>query len=505
MEPQQADDEVDGIADPEDSPTEREATVRDGLKWIGFTLPEQTTLLDQFGTDLKTFVTMDERDLDRLDKYLGSVKPISERVLVGFKRLGLLKGLIHWAKDKKRIGMAVNVTIKLDDPTKARVKFMEELNESMVRQSIRILTTDAQLDTRSKAASPGKLKDEKNWDKWEQALVLMLSILRGVSGVPLSYVIREQDGEIGGVYNSFLDQSIACVSLVGPHFEADARVVHEIIETLTNSENAAHWLKDIKKKNDGRKDMVALRSHYRGAGNQSRRIANAQGLHATLHYKNERAMKFADFISKAKEMFDIYEDCNEPQKESVKLRFLWEKIDSATLQMPMEIMKADLSRDENSWSFVSACDHLSSLTIPSGKAKVSFQTSAIEKKGGAKSNVMKDGELFTGSYSPTEWFQVLTRDERDQVQAARSKEGKPHYGKKKDKRTPKTDRKVQALEKKLKKSKKTISALKREAKAEAEEEDDDSDEADESDEGGNAGTKFGGRSEKKRQKKKPKK
>ena len=109
----------------------------------------------------------------------------------------------------------------------------------------------------------------------------------------------------GDTYPSFVDQCIIRARLQGPEFEADARTVHQILQSLTVGENAEHWLKDLRKQHNGRKDMVALRAHYRGAGNQSRRVNQAQKLKETLHYKNERAMKFSDFISKAKQMFNL--------------------------------------------------------------------------------------------------------------------------------------------------------------------------------------------------------
>jgi hypothetical protein len=477
--------------------SERESTMSDVLKWLGFTLVEQKVLLGHLGDELRTFLNITPKEMDQLSKEIST--SVRSKMAIGFKRLKLLKGVIHWAKDKQRIGSNVSVVVTIGAALSAQFEFLEELQTSIDREAIRVESTDS-IEARSKAASPGRLKDERNWDKWEQGLILMLSILRGVNGVPLSYVIREEEHKAGTTYNSFLDESIAKVSLHGPQFEADSRTVHQIIETLTSGENATHWLKELKSKNDGRKDMVALRSHYRGAGNQSRRISNAQGLHATLHYKTERAMKFSDFISKVKEMFDIYEDCNEPQPESVKLRFLWEKIESTVLQMPIEIMKADLSRDTNSWTFVKACDHLASLIPADGKSGVKFAASAIEsEKSAAKSNIIRNGTIFIGTYSPNDWFEVLTKDERDQVNAERKKGGKPHFGKK---NKPRSNQKIQALEKKLKKSKKTISSMKRATK---ETEDDDTSDSDSSTAGDNAGNAFGGRAEKKRQKKKKKK
>jgi hypothetical protein len=481
----------------ETSVTVRDSTMSDVLTWVGFLKSEQKILKGQLGDSPKNFLTITSRELEQVAKELASTSSGTAKMTIGLTRMKLLKGLIHWANDKERIGLEVTMQIPSNDEVGAKFEFLEELRVSIERQGIRMKTTESQSEARSKTASPGKLKDERQWDKWEKGLVLMLSILRGVNGVPLSYVIREKEHQRGVQYNSFIDESVAKVSLKGPPFEADTRTVHETIEMLTGGENATHWLKELENKADGRKDMTALRSHFRGAGNQSRRISSAQGLHATLHYKNEQAMKFTDFITKVKAMFDIYQDCGEPQTESAKLRFLWDKVDSAYLQIPMEVSKAALSHASTSWTFVTACDHLASQIAVDGKPKVKFAASAIDSgKAANKSNIMKDGKLFTGSYPGNEWFKVLTKDEHDKVTAERRKGGKPHFAKK---GKQDNNREVQALEKKLKKSKKTISSLKR---ATNDDEDEASSDTGSSADGDNAGNAFGGRAEKQRKKKK---
>jgi hypothetical protein len=304
---------------------------------------------------------------------------------------------------------------------------------------------------------------------------------------------------------AFVDQCTARAKLEGPEFEADTRTVHQILQSLTVGENAAIWLKDLAKKNDGRKDMAALRSHYRGAGNQSRRINQAKRLHETLHYKNERAMKFSDFISKAKQMFNIYEDCKETQPESAKLRFLWQKVDNQELQPAIEAMRAQLGQNASAWTFVTACDHLASQIPADGTTRAKFTTSALDRGGGngdATSKIMRDGKIHTGQYTKTEWWDVLSQEDRDRVMAERKKTRSQHTGKKNAKSKPKgQDRKVKALEKKVKNFERKLSSLQRSTGAT----EDSSASSDSSVDGDNAGNAFGGRAAKKSAKKKRKK
>ena len=471
------------------------------LEWIGFeNAADRDQVQEELG-DLSEFLTILPRELDGLVKTLSSRTPANTRIFIGFQTLKKLKSVIYWAKDKDRVGQAVSVT-EGSDVFHSKYLFLQELAESTQRQAIRTSNKDS-LESRAKAASPGKLKDELDWDIWEQGFVTMLSILEGVNGVPLVYVIREEQHEVGDVYTSFVEECIGRARLQGPEFEADARSVHQTLQSLTVGENAEHWLKDLQKKNDGRQDMAALRSHYRGAGNQSRRINQAKKLFETLHYKTERALKFSDFISKAKKMFNIYEDCNEPQPESVKLRFLWEKLDSPYLQGAIEAMRAQLGQNELAWTFVGACDHLASLIPPDGATpRAKFTASALGKGTGvATSNIMRDGKLHTGTYTKEEWWDVLSNEERKQVVAERKKSGSNHTSRRKERSKPDGHhRKIQSLEHKLKKKTKKISALQRAIKEETSSSDSDS-----SSDGDNAGNAFGGRAAKQRSKKKKRK
>jgi hypothetical protein len=64
---------------------------------------------------------------------------------------------------------------------------------------------------------------------WESGLQTLFSIQVGVNGVPLAYVIREEDHVDGTVYPSFVEECVARARLDGTEFAEDARTVHQII------------------------------------------------------------------------------------------------------------------------------------------------------------------------------------------------------------------------------------------------------------------------------------
>jgi hypothetical protein len=497
-----AEDAYIGAAHPEEDMSSMEQV----LEWIGFTVQgHRETLLEEIGYDLKDFLETTQRELESLAKVLQSRTPVATRIPIGLRKLRQLKACTHWAKDRDRLGLDIAID-GLEEGDNAKIQFLDELKASKDRAIISS-EGDTSRISRAKEASPGKLKDEKSWVDWESGLQTLFSIQLGVNGVPLAYVIREEEHEAGTVYPSFVEECIARARLDGTEFAEDSRTVHQIIQSLTVGENAAHWLKDNVRKRNGRLDMVALRSHFRGAGNQSRRINQANHLQEKLHYKNERAMPFSDFISKVKEMFNIFADCGEPHPESAKLRFLWERVSSPILLPTVDAMKAQLGQDETAWKFVAACDHLASQIPADGGPRAKYATSALERggTGDATSATTKHGQLSTRNYSNEEWWN-LSAEERKKVAADRKKEGnstrhKNGRNKGRSKSKPKADKDYQALVKAVKSQGKTISALKLVASGRMKEA---SSETSSDSDGDNAGNAFGGRAAKKRNKKRQK-
>ena len=70
----------------------------------------------------------------------------------------------------------------------------------------------------------------------------------------------------------------------------DARKVHQLLKNFLTAELAEQWIRPLAPRGNGRDDVLELRHHYEGEGNQSRRIASADKYRETLHYKSEHVM-----------------------------------------------------------------------------------------------------------------------------------------------------------------------------------------------------------------------
>ena len=351
--------------------------------------------------------------------------PAANRIIFGMQRIKCLISMMHWAQDHQRCSKDPD----LDDIANAD-EFKEALLVSAQRASLR--KTDAeQVDTISKAADPGKFKDEKKWSDWEPAFVNYLSTIPGARGVPLSYVVRENDApdhetDFG---NDFTACSIACAPLDDSSFRANARKVHQLLMNFLVAESAEQWMKDLTPRVNGRCDMEALRNHYGGEGNASRRIATAEKLRESLHYKNEHSLPFLTFLDRMQKMFNIFKE---------------------------EFVRYDL----DGITYTEAANHLTTAVSELPKFQLARRVSAANRIcGGGKGKHKRDsiytgdGTIFTGYYSKIMSF---SKEERDKVIEARERKNR----RKNDKRD--TKRKIselQSLTEDIAMMKRTVSQL----------------------------------------------
>ena len=288
--------------------------------------------------------------------------------------------MMHWAQDHQRCSK---------DPDLIDIANTDEFKEALLisAQRVSLQKTDAeQVDTISKAADPGKFKDEKKWPDWEPAFMNYLSTIPSVRGVPLLYVVRENDTpdhetDFG---NDFTTCSVACAPLNDASFSADARKVHQLLMNFLVAESAEQWIKDLTPRVNGRRDMEALRNHYGGEGSASRRIATAEKLRESLHYKSE---PFSTFLDRMQKMFNIFKEEGEQLTENAKVRELFKRVQHMQLQ---DTVKALCVRyDLDGLTYTKAANHLTAVETtvtsrssePQGLRRFTLRSTGRENKG----------------------------------------------------------------------------------------------------------------------------
>ena len=232
------------------------ADVNQCLQWIGFAdVNQRNSIIDEACLNtLRDLFDVSEVDIRDMAESFLKRSPANTRIIFGMRCIKWLIAMMHWAQDFKRCSLVP----VLDDINNAD-EFKEVLQVVAQRAALQKTDTD-QVDTISKAADPGKFKDEKKWPDWEPAFVNYLSTIPGVEGVPLSYVVRANDApdhqtDFG---DDFISRSVAGAPLQGAAFRADARKVHQLLMNFLVAESAEQWIRGHVNQVNGRLDMVAL-------------------------------------------------------------------------------------------------------------------------------------------------------------------------------------------------------------------------------------------------------
>ena len=242
---------------------------------------------------------------------------------------------------------------------------------------------DDQVETISKAANPGKFKNERKWRDWEPAFINYLSTIPGSYHVPLSYVVRENedpahDRDFG---EDFQAEMIACAPLHGAHFRADARRVHQLLKNYLVAETAEQWIKGLEVHGDGRHNMMALRENYSGEGNASRRITAAERMRESLHYKREHSLAFSVFLDRMQRMFNIYEEDQEEFSENAKIRELFIRVQHPQLQDTVKKLKVRF--DMEGLTYTQAANHLTAAVSELPEFHTTRRVAAAHIRGGS--------------------------------------------------------------------------------------------------------------------------
>jgi hypothetical protein len=207
------------------------------MKWIGFDGVKAERAAAEIGGRLRDFGEFSHLDVKMLTENLRGL-PSAIRIHVNLAQSKNIKATIDWVKDQDRVNKTPSIAYLNEE------SFIDAIRESAKREVIREAAKE-NAENLEKEASPGKLTGEKVWDKWKAGLENQLFMLYGVNGVPLVYVIREnEEPEEGKVYTSFTQECVEKCRLTGQEFSEVAKYVHNIILSLVDGEDAEQWIKE---------------------------------------------------------------------------------------------------------------------------------------------------------------------------------------------------------------------------------------------------------------------
>ena len=114
-----------------------------------------------------------------------------------------------------------------------------------------------------------------------------LKIIVGAQGIPLSYVIRENDTPDQTERETWEEKSVLAVPLTRILYNQSNLTVHSIVlRNIDDSSDEFTYMKPYIKKDDGRTGIKALRSRYENVATQEQYVSEAKRTTETIQYRN---------------------------------------------------------------------------------------------------------------------------------------------------------------------------------------------------------------------------
>ena len=291
------------------------ADINPAFDVMGLSWKVKLAVLRQGVTKLEDFPMLGytREDIRDLMKSFNSIAINSGGVVMGAVHYARIHALVRFIRDQLRRGITPDAN---EFTTEVMNQYVDEANGKESSSDAGDLETPA----------PGKLTDE-NFDEWYDTVVIALQKSRGVLGVPLSYVVREdlpQDVTVDS-----LDASARLI-YQAPHagaaYSQDNKKVGEYLNALLSGQDAHEWIKDFVRSLDGRAMMVALRTHYLGPSQIEARLDKAKAVKDNAYYRNEATYSFEKFTTDLEKAYSTLAKHGETVTEAEKLRLLRLKI-----------------------------------------------------------------------------------------------------------------------------------------------------------------------------------
>lgn len=260
-----------------------------------------------------------------------------------------IKAFIQWTRDQIRMGL---------DPS--TVPFPEHETPMLERRLHTHELFKKQSDTsKLDPIKPTILKGDVKWIEWKPTLVNYLNRIPGRDGVPLSYIVRQNDLPDFTPRTNFLDLYVYNAPHQGDAFHIDNAQVATIIQGLiVGNTQAETKIQTIPNLQDGRTMFQALDEYYLGVGVFANQTTMAEKIIASVYYTGEKKphMWWDHFEQKLTSAYAII-DRNEQRQvysNSQKLRALVGKIQADFLAPQLAAIQTELAKQPMVYTFENA-------------------------------------------------------------------------------------------------------------------------------------------------------
>jgi hypothetical protein len=266
------------------------------------------------------------------------------------------------------------------------------------------------LEEDEKVELPGKLT---NIEKIRQVLENIdnyLSRVRGASGLPLLYVVRESRAlpavDQGYGVPTFDLEMIERGPHTGAYYQRDNISVWNVIRHVTHEGPGWSWVKEYQRGCDGRSAYQAMKRHYLGDQFVARLRASADNVLDTAFYDGKsRTFTFERYCESLQIAFTDIEGTGETVSESRKLRVFLQGITDTRLTSAKSqvIATPALQTYDAAVNFVAQfLDQRQSLGVGGGGRSIPRNISAFDRsnRGGRGGRAGRGGQRNDGRFGP---------------------------------------------------------------------------------------------------------
>ena len=210
-----------------------------------------------------------------------------------------IQAFIFWVKEKFIIG---------EDPS--CISFPPDLVGTITNRFFNHKNYLAQCVRDGSGYKPDKFTTDMRWRDWADEYINYLKFCPGTDGIPLSYIIRDNNTPTPTTGASFLKVWVATAPHYGDTYGVDSESVHtSLTKSISGHDEAEAAIQAVKYQNDGRAVWKALVTYFEGEGIYAYDFTQAEDDFYTLKYTGEKlpTMDWKEFERRLRSMFLVYD------------------------------------------------------------------------------------------------------------------------------------------------------------------------------------------------------
>ena len=304
------------------------------LSRVPFTNKAAEALIGEGISGLGKLMSLSSEDIKPLCKVIREVADIE----ITFMNQKYLDAMRVWVQEKEMFNIdiwAADFNITVAKEYIAKIHRKEDIGK------------DANRDA---AKKPNEFEG-KDWNRFQKATDAYLSLLKGIMGIPLIYVIQKEDHppNINTNYaNDRYGELIARAPLSSTTYGKDSHCVFQIIKGLVLKGPAFAWIQLQEAANDGRGAWKSLTAHYDGVNKKTMMKDEAYILIRTSQYMCEkRHFNFEKYLAIHIKAHQDLADNEEPMPKSRKVREFLDHINCNEMEAGVANVLADEGKSEN--------------------------------------------------------------------------------------------------------------------------------------------------------------